>query len=258
MPFYNVFFLKICYNKLNKRGCDNMDNNEEFLVQYKRLESILDGMYPKKPMDSPVWVYEKELKKSNDPDKKQRAEKYSVIRQVRNILSHDEIDSEAPFIVNLETIEFIMEEIKNLEAEKTAIELCVPYEKLVYATKNSLVWNIAQEMLKKGITNVPVLNDRKCIGMFNGKAFIHMIKDKRGMNITPDTRMKDIKQYLYLDMNDGVRYVFVKENTKLGQLSQLFKRTKQGKTELLIVTKSGDKFDPILGVISPHDILERG
>ena len=70
--------------------------------------------------------------------------------------------------------------------------------------------------------------------------------------------MKDIKQYLYLDMNDGVRYVFVKQDTKMEQLNQLFKRTKQGKTELLIVTKQGDKFDPILGVISPHDILERG
>ena len=73
-----------------------------------------------------------------------------------------------------------------------------------------------------------------------------------------DTKIKDIRQYLYLDMNDGVRYIFVKENAKLDQLSQLFKRTKQGKTELLIVTKTGDKFEPILGVISPHDILERG
>ena len=235
-----------------------MDNNEEFLIQYKKLESILDGLYPKKPTDSPVWVYERELRKSEDLEKKQRAEKYSVIRQVRNILSHDEIDSEAPFVVSLETIEFIMEEIKHLEEEKTAIELCVPYERLVYATKNSLVWNVAQEMLKKGITNVPILNDRKCIGMFNGKAFIHMIKDRRGVNITPTTRMKDIKQYLYLDMNDGVIYFFVKENTKIEQLKQLFKRTKKGKAELLIVTKNGDKFEPKLGVISPHNILERG
>ena len=202
--------------------------------------------------------FQQNLKKSNDLDKKRRAEKYSIIRQVRNILSHDEIDDEDPFVVSLETIDFVVGEIKLLETQKTAIDLCVPFEKLLYATKNSLVWNVCETMLEKGITNVPILNEKKCIGMFNGKAFIHMIKDRRGINITPNTKLKDIKQYLYLDMNDGVRYVFVRENTKLDQLSQLFKRTKQGKTELLIVTKTGDKYEPILGVISPHDILERG
>ncbi|MCR5231634.1 MAG: hypothetical protein K6B64_03205 [Acholeplasmatales bacterium] len=235
-----------------------MNNNEEFLAEYKKLESILDGLYPKKPQDSPIWVYERELKKSNDLEKKRRAEKYSIIRQVRNILSHDEIDDEAPFIVQEETIDFVVGEIKLLEAQKTALDLCVPFEKLVFATKNSLVWNVCQAMLEKCVTNIPILNEKKCVGMFNGKAFIHMIKDRKGINITPQTKLKDIKQYLYLDMNDGVRYVFVKESAKLDQLSQLFKRTKQGKTELLIVTKTGDKFEPILGVISPHDILERG
>ena len=99
---------------------------------------------------------------------------------------------------------------------------------------------------------------KKVIGMFNGKAFIHIMKSRRGVTINETTKMKDIKQFLYLDMNDGVRYIFVKETDKLDQLSQLFKRTKQGKAELLIVTKTGDKFEPILGVISPHNILERG
>ena len=234
-----------------------MDNNSEFLINYKRLEAILDGMYPKRPNDSPIWIYERELKKSNDLEKKRRAEKYSIIRQVRNILAHDEIDEEAPFVVSLETIDFILGEIKLLEEEKTAIDLCVTFENLIYATKNSLVWNVCQTMLEKGITNIPILENRRCIGMFNGKAFVHMIKDKREFSITPSTRLKDIKQYLYLDMNDKVRYLFVKETDKLDNLSQLFKRTKQGKTELLIVTKNGDKFEPILGVISPHDILER-
>jgi predicted transcriptional regulator len=70
--------------------------------------------------------------------------------------------------------------------------------------------------------------------------------------------MKDIKQFLFLDLNDGIRYEFVAMDTKLDILSQAFKRTNKGKIELLIVTDSGDKYEPVLGVISPHDILERG
>ena len=46
------------------------------------------------------------------------------------------------------------------------------------------------------------------------------------------------------------------DNPKSGEY--VIPLNKGSKTELLIVTKTGDKFEPILEVISPHDILERG
>ena len=233
------------------------NNNEVFMNLYKKLEGMLSTIVRSKPTDSPVWVYENQLRKSDDNEKKARSEKYSIVRAIRNILAHDEMDDQAPLTVSLDTISFLEEEIAILEKQKTAIDVCVPFDRLLYATKNSLVTTIATKMLDKGITNVPILNERKVVGMFNGKAFIHIMKSKRGVTINEATKMKDIKQFLYLDMNDGIRYEFVSKNAKLDILDQAFKRTSKGKTELLIVTESGDKYEPILGVISPHDILDR-
>lgn len=232
-------------------------NNERFLNLYKKLEALLAHIVHARPQDSPVWVYENLLKKSDDISKKTRSEKYSIARQMRNILAHDDMGDNDPFEVSVESIMFLEEELRVLEAEKTAKEVCVPFSNLVYATKNSLVTNIASIMLEKGITNVPILNQRKVIGMFNGKAFIHMMRSRKSVQINEQTRMKDIKQFLYLDMNDGIRYEFVAKDTRIDQLDHLFLRNKKGKTELLIVTETGDKFEPIIGVISPHDILER-
>jgi CBS domain-containing protein len=233
-------------------------NNELFLNLYKKLESVLSCTVKARPQDSPIWVFENQLKKSEDPKKKARSEKYSTVRQMRNILAHDEMGDDEPFTVNDDTIEFLESEIKALEEQKRALDVCVPFSRLLYATKNSLVTVIATKMLEKGITNVPILNEKKVIGMFNGKAFIHIMKSRKGVTIDEHTKMKDIKQFLYLDMNDGIRYEFVAKDTKLDILSQAFKRTNKGKIELLIVTDSGDKYEPVLGVISPHDILERG
>lgn len=232
-------------------------NNERFLNLYKKLEALLAHIVHARPQDSPVWVYENLLKKSDDISKKTRSEKYSIARQMRNILAHDDMGDNDPFEVSVESIMFLEEELRILEAEKTAKEVCVPFSNLVYATKNSLVTNIASIMLEKGITNVPILNQRKVIGMFNGKAFIHMMRSRKSVQINEQTIMKDIKQFLYLDMNDGIRYEFVAKDTRIDQLDHLFLRNKKGKTELLIVTETGDKFEPIIGVISPHDILER-
>lgn len=232
-------------------------NNEKFLNLYKKVEALLQHMVHARQQDSPVWVYENLLKKSEDIEKKTRAEKYSIARQMRNILSHDDMGDEDPFTVSDETILFLEVELNLLEEQKTAREVCVPFSNLLFATKNSLVTNIATKMLEKGVTNVPILNEKKVIGMFNGKAFIHMMKSRRGITINESTKMKDIKQFLYLDMNDGIRYEFVSASTRVDQLDNLFLRNKKGKTELLIVTETGDKFEPIIGVISPHDILER-
>lgn len=231
--------------------------NEIFMNLYKHLEGTVACFVKTRPGDSPIWVFENQLKKTDDREKKERAEKYSIVRAIRNILAHDEMDNKAPIVVADDTILFLEEEIKLLEEQKTAIDICVPFERLLYATKNSLVTVIASKMLEKGITNVPILDERKVIGMFNGKAFIHIMKSRRGVTINETTKMKDIKQFLYLDMNDGIRYEFVAKNAKLDILDQAFKRNAKGKTELLIVTETGDKYEKILGVISPHDILDK-
>lgn len=237
--------------------CTLEKNNEAFMTLYRHLEGLVTSFVKARPTDSPIWIFENQLKKSDDREKRERGEKYSVVRQVRNILAHDEMANKAPFIVCDSTISFLREEIVYLEEQKTALDICVPFSKLLYATKNSLVTVIATKMLEKGITNVPILDEKKVIGMFNGKAFIHIMKSRKGVSITDSTKMKDIRQFLYLDMNDGIRYEFVAKNAKLDTLDQLFKRTPKGKTELLIVTESGDKYEQILGVISPHDILEK-
>lgn len=232
-------------------------NNELFIFLYKKLESILACTVKARPQDSPIWVFENELKKSDDAKRKARAEKYFIIRTMRNILMHDDLGNDGPFIVNEDTIKFLEEEIKILEEQKCAIDVCVPFASLVYATKNSLVTNIASRMLEKGITNVPILEGKKVVGMFNGKAFIHIMKSRKGVTINEGTKMKDIHQFLYLDMNDGIRYEFVAKDTKVDILHQVFKRNNKGKVELLIVTETGNKYEPILGVISPHDILDK-
>ena len=246
----------IWYNHIKDVFCVDK-NNDLFMELYKHLEGVVATFVKARPTDSPVWVFENQLRKSDDRVKKERAEKYSVIRAIRNILAHDEMKNQDPFIVSDDTIEFLKEEINLLEEQKTAIDICVPFSRLLYATKNSLVTAIASMMLEKGITNVPILNERKVIGMFNGKAFIHIMKSRKEVQINESTKMKDIKQFLYLDMNDGIRYEFVAKNAKLDILDQAFRRNQKGKTELLIVTETGDKYEPILGVISPHDILDK-
>ena len=74
-------------------------NNERFLNLYKKVEALLQRIVHGKPQDSPVWLYENLLRKSDDIEKKVRSEKYSIARQMRNILAHDDMGENDPFEV---------------------------------------------------------------------------------------------------------------------------------------------------------------
>lgn len=233
-----------------------MNTNDTFLNLYKRLENMLENIYPRRGSDSAFWLRENELKRSDILSKRKRAEIYSIARQVRNILSHNEINLSSPFVVSDELIDFLKEEIALLENEKLAIDIAVPFDKLLFATLDDNLKCIADQMIKRSITNVPILDGRRVIGILSGNVFIKMLTEERKVELDSNTTINDIIFYTGLSKHNGVRYEFVSANTRLDDLAKRFKRNSSGKTELIIVTKNGNQAEAILGVISPHSVLE--
>lgn len=233
-----------------------MNINDTFLNLYKRLENMLEDIYPRRGSDSAFWLKENELKKSDLLSKRKRAEIYNIARQVRNILSHNEINLSSPFIVSDELIDFLKKEITLLENEKLALDIAVPFDKLLFATVDDNLKSIASQMLKRSISNVPILNGRRVIGILNGNVFIKMLTEENEISLDSNTTINDILFYTGLNKYSSIRYEFVAANTRLDDLAKRFKRNSSGKTELIIVTKNGNQGEAILGVISPHSVLE--
>ncbi|MBR6548106.1 MAG: CBS domain-containing protein, partial [Clostridia bacterium] len=107
---------------------------------------------------------------------------------------------------------------------------------------------------EKGITYLPVMEQNQIVGIFSQHGVFRWLLS--GEQIDDDLTFSQMEHLLVLEQHKGIR--FVSPDLSLEQGRELFRHipAKHERVKLLLVTQNGDSRRPLLGVVSPYDILK--
>ncbi len=237
-----------------------MDNSaNRFLQLYNDLDNVLMERYGQYDNSfSYIAKYAFELMKSSNYKIHEKGRILNEIRQIRNALVHDfDMNKDSLISISDKTLSFLEKEIVELTHPKCAIDICTPYKKLLFAKLDDDVNKIMKIMLEKGFLQFPIIDDyQHLLGVLSPNTIMQYIALKN-KNIS-DEKVYDLDGYFPIKKHISEHYTFVKEKELMQNVANLFdKMYENGKRlAVIFVTKDGREDQPILGVITPFDILK--
>lgn len=236
-----------------------MDNNQDFLRNYKRLEALLEEKYnldSGSNNSSSIIRYYHELRKSYSARDKQRAVKLDSCRTIRNMLSHEDVLD--AITVSDEYIMFLSDEIKRIVNPITALQVAVKIDKAFTCSLDDEVRKVMEVMVKRGFSHVPVIDEQGyLIGVFSQKIVFHRLYAEGDIGSDEKAIIKTFEKYLPISAHISENYVFVSANETIDKITRVFEesRGQKNKIGLIFVTKEGKPAEKILGFITPYDLI---
>lgn len=229
-------------------------NAELFLQKYRILEGLLEKRYDGHKMSSSSVVMEY----IRDPDSDPVRVDLDLLREIRNILSHN-ADAKGQPVVQpsqemLDRLDAIIAHVKRV---RLAVDYGTPSEKILSAHPNDSVFSVMREMHKNGYSHVPVIRKGRLTGVFSVKCLFDYLA-KNGLNsLYADARIADLGDELRVDGPAGARYMFVSKKTSIVTVRCAYEkhREKNKRLSMVFVTENGVADEPILCMISPWDVL---
>ena len=229
-----------------------MSLNEEFLKLYKQVEMYIDSKYPY--TDSSIYEHIKKLEKSMVKKDIEKATIYDALRNMRNQLSHRNVGE---FIeVTQKSIDFLKNEIKEFVNPLNATDIMLPIDKVyfVYLSDNTI--DVLDEIYNHGYDVLPVVNELdQVIGIFSLDVILKSIYSKKIGSISKESTLNDFKDLIGINDQLKERYDFVSDEATVEEIISTFNKKEPKKLKMLFVTKYGNSKNPIIGIITPHDVI---
>lgn len=233
-------------------------NTEEFLKEFKEFEAYivkLSGMTGNYVSYYKALTYCYSNKKS---DLLMVKDNYNFLKNagdLRNLLSHndgicspsDEFLKKFKYLTN--TIQF----------PTKIMDIATKYENIITATLESKVSNLVVLMKKNNITHVPVLEDRKMIGVFSSSSFFDHYNGYSSLNIDENTTLKEFSKDIQFESHNSEMYVFCSKDAYVFEFVNFIgkKLELKGKRVVqILITSTGKRDGKLLGIVSPSDFLK--
>lgn len=231
-----------------------MAGTGKFIALCKELESAVKARYGGTTHGESAYVF-----LSKKAEFKPYARELDLIREVRNLVQHKDVEvkgKEAIYVdeVLLEALREIIHLVKHPE---TVGDICTT--ELETATLSTSVRELADRMIDTTYSHIPVLDEQgKLLGIFSENTVFTRVA-REGMEAL--TENDTVGDYIaYLDIQDHVRdsFDFIAKEVETEEAKARFKeRDKQGRRlAMLVVTEHGKATEPVLGVLTPYDVLE--
>ena len=236
-----------------------MSNNNEFIKKYNELDALIDEKFNRESDDSSIYFLINKYRRSKVTIEREYANKLDSARKIRNLMIHETGIIDELFQVSEEVIAFLDELIKYIKDPIIALDVLTPINKLIYATKDSLVKDLIRKIVEEGVSNLPVLNSRNhVIGVFNSDVLLLLAVE--GIKINEETRIADIEKFLTLDKQLNLRFIFVTSGYEIDVLNDYFSYSKEKyekRLPMIFVSENGKSDSPLIGVISPIDLIRK-
>ena len=181
------------------------------------------------------------------------------VRELRNFLQHPRHKSEGhafhiaePFLAEVQGL------LMRLKNPPTARSVAVPRKKIRTARPEERLGDLAADMRLNGFSHLPILNEKDVvIGVFNEAAVFHHLWAEAETIIGRDMPIAEILPCCRLDADHTETFQFVKPNHPLDALIDTFRalETPRKRVGAAFVTSSGRRTEPLLGLITPWDVL---
>lgn len=229
-------------------------NAELFLQKYRILEGLLEKRYDGQKMSSSSVVMEY----IRDPDSAPVRVDLDLIREIRNILTHNaDADGEAvvqPSDVMVRRLEDIIGHVKRA---RLARDCGTPAKQILCAHPNDLIHHVMRNMHKNGYSHVPVKDKNGLVGIFSIKCLFDYLADNGLESLDENARIADLGDYISIENRRGERYLFVSEDTTLVTVRSAFEdqSEKNNRLRLVFVTKNASPDEDIICMLSPWDVM---
>ncbi|MBQ6784820.1 MAG: CBS domain-containing protein [Clostridia bacterium] len=231
-----------------------MSGTGKFIALCKELESAVKTRYGSTSHGESAYVF-----LSRKAEFKPYTKELDLIREVRNLIQHKDVEVKGKEAIYVDEVlmDALREIIGLVRHPETVGDVCT--RDLVTADLSTPVKKVMDRMLDSSFSHIPVLDGQgKLLGIFSENTIFTRVA-KEGMGALAETDcVRDFAPYL--DIRDHVRdsFEFIAEGVATEQAVEQFKhRDKQGRRlAMLVVTKHGDPSEPVVGVLTPYDVLE--
>lgn len=219
-----------------------MDYQEEyskkFLIKYAELEFLQE----------------------NEPDKyhylvSHFPAEFDLFRYTRNTLAHNSIDGHYPFAVSESCLNLITNLLKSVKTK--AYSLAKKRKKIRCVSQENTLNDAIRLMSRYHYSYLPVLNKKDCVeGIISSDDIIDFVScDKIKLFEEPISR--HIEAFNVRE-DESTFYISISQDMDLYQLKNLLTgyNKKERKLGIVFVTKNGKMNEPLLGLLTPWDILK--
>ena len=231
-----------------------MSRTENYIQLYKKLEKTVKDSYKIRNKDSISYYL------INKTKYRRFRNEISYCQEVRNLLQHSE-KLENNFIVepSESMIDFISKLIDEINGRKQCKDIATSLKNIFWATMEDSISKSMEIMKERNYTQIPILDDGKVIGVFDGDVIFNYIADHVLVAID-ELRFEELKDYLMIGGREQIAFEFVRPDMYVDDLIKKFETNYDIGTRigLVFVTPSGTDSEQITGLLTAWDILGSG
>ncbi len=232
------------------------DCAERFLEAYKKLEFFGRNTFFEDAKDNDNiigrMVVLPELTKYRD--------ELNYCRVVRNFLMHNpKVGGHYAVEPSNEMIALLERLTESLMTPELAVDICTPRKDMLSVNTSENLFDVLRRMRLKSFSHVPVFHKNKFLGIFSESSVTTYMLRNQELNIDAETKIYYFYPVIdYTDDMNSHSIVFVDELMRFDELRRIFDGYYRNGTPLsaCFITKKGKWTEPIIGMITPYDILE--
>lgn len=226
---------------------------ELFLDLYKQVEDALEEKYRNSRRHYTSAVYEFIKDYESEPVR----DKLDICRHIRNLMAHSaNMDGEPVVVPSQPVVDALQEVLDFVNRPPLAIDYATKAERVLKVGPTQKVLRVMELMEKNGYSHVPVMKDGRFYGVFSvGSVFRYLLR-RRGKGLDPEATIKDLKGYLAVEEHTE-NYEFVPADASYIAVRQKFEqpRGKNKRVAVIFITQDGRPDQPLLGMLTPWDVL---
>ena len=193
-----------------------------------------------------------------DPFIQKRFNELDLCRQLRNILSHfPMVEGRRPLVPDESLLQVMRESIHHLQHPILAKDAAIPRERLYTVSERSYLHKTVKRMGEMGYSHIPVMRGARLIGVFSmGTVFTAVSRESFPRDA--QARIEDVMELIAPENHEHEAYAFVAADTPLSQVKELFQRPTDSRRKVAaaFVTRHGRGDEPLLGMLTPWDVLQ--
>lgn len=244
---------------------DNVDFKKEtdkFIDLFKELEQVIKTECEKNGIrteNENIGNLINLLSKKNSLIRNYKRD-LDLIRDVRNINSHKKDDNYKYVVCPSPDINIRLENIIN-EIKKPPLisesKIMIKWNDIYKREITDNIFETIKTMSEKVYTFVPILEDKKFIGVFSENVLLDVIKRDEGIILDENTDFSKFKEILKVQNHSMEQFKFISRNTNIYDAQNLFNNyfTNDKVLGCIFVTEHGNESESVLGMFTAWDVL---
>lgn len=144
-----------------------------------------------------------------------------------------------------------------LNPPKALETVAIPFHDIYKATLESKVLDVMDMMEQKLYSHIPVIDNKKIIGIFSENSVFSYITRNRDSLILETDLIAKFENFIGVERNECEYYAFVKKDILLIEVENMFQHGIKDNKRLAVIfiTENGNQNEKLLGLITVWDLI---